>query len=167
MRMLAAVVFVLGSISTAEAAETVCNVTVNVTDPDPKGLNVRAAPGGKVIATLVDKADWIELHVAGQSGDWYAIDRANQVDNNRMGDDIVMWKGRGYVHKSTVGLSGLQQGTTIYFDHDVKSRAVVMSADGDQATTLLVCWNDFYKVKIEKGVGWTRGVCTNENTTCS
>lgn len=167
MKGVAAAIVALGLVSAAQAAETACNVTVDITDPDPRGLNVRAAPGGKVIATLVDKADWIELHVVGQSGDWYAIDRARQIDNNRMGDDIVMWKGRGYVHRSTVGLSGLQQGATIYFDHDVKSRAVVRSAAGDQATTLLGCWNEFYHVKIEKGVGWTKGVCTNENTTCA
>jgi hypothetical protein len=167
MKTLAAAIFALGMMSAAQAAETVCNVTVNATDPDPKGLNVRATPGGKVIAALVNKADWIELHVVGQNGDWYAVDRASQVDNNRMGDDLVMWKGRGYVHKSTVGLSGLQQGTTIYFDHDVKSRAVMKDVEGDQATVLLGCWQDFYKVKIEKGVGWTKGVCTNENTTCS
>ena len=145
----------------------ICSITVDVTDTDPKGLNVRAAPGGKIIATLVDKADWIELHVVGQSGDWFAIDRANQVDNNSMGEDIVIWRGHGYVHKSTIGLSGLQQGATIYADHDVKSRVLVKNAAGDQKVTLLGCWGAFYQVHVAKGTGWTREVCTNENTTCS
>ena len=151
----------------AQAAETACRVTVDVTDTDPHGLNVRAAPGGKVIATLVDKADWIQLHVVGQDGDWYAIDRANQLDNNRMGEDIVMWRGHGYVHKSTIGLSGMQADGTIYADHDVKSRVVVKVTAGDQATQLLACWQDFYRVKTPQGTGWTKTVCTNENTTCS
>ena len=159
--------FFLGLALPARAAETVCSVTVDVTDTDPKGLNVRAAPGGKVLATLVDKADWIEMHVVGQTGDWYAIDRANQIDNNHMGEDIVMWRGHGYVHKSKIGLSGLQQGATIYADHDLKSRVVVSNASGDQPTRLLGCWQDFYRVQTAQGSGWTRNVCINENTTCS
>ncbi len=167
MKHAAIVLFVLGLAVPARAAETQCSVKVDVTDTDPKGLNVRAAPGGKVIAALVDKADWIELHVVGQDGDWYAIDRANQIDNNRMGEDIVMWRGRGYVHKSTIGLSGLQQGATIYADHDAKSRVVVRNASGDQPTRLLACWQDFYKVQTGQGTGWTKEVCTNENTTCA
>ena len=167
MKHAAIVLFVLGLTVPAHAAMTACSVTVDVTDTDPKGLNVRAAPGGKIIATLVDKADWIELHVVGQDRDWFAIDRANQIDNNRMGEDIVMWRGHGYVHKSTVGLSGMQQGATIYADHDTKSRVVVTNAAGDQPTRLLACWQDFYRVQTGQGTGWTKNVCTNENTTCS
>jgi hypothetical protein len=151
----------------ARAAETACNVIVDVTDTDPKGLNVRSMPAGRVVATLVDKADWIELHVIAQDGDWYVIDRANQIDNHRMGEEIVMWKGRGYVHKSTVGLSGLQNGANLYFDPDLKSHVVVQDAAGDQPTALLGCSGDFLRVKIGKGTGWTKEVCTNENTTCS
>jgi len=167
MKHAAIVLFVLGLAMPAQAAVTACSVTVDVTDTDPKGLNVRAAPGGKIIATLVDKADWIELHVVGQDGDWFAVDRANQIDNNRMGEDIVMWRGHGYVHKSTVGLSGMQQGATITADHDAKSRVVVANAAGDQPTRLLACWQDFYRVQTGQGTGWTKTVCTNENTTCS
>ena len=166
MTRLALAIFLLAALP-AQAAETVCRVTVDVTDTDPHGLNVRAAPGGKVIATLVDKADWIELHVVGQDGDWYAIDRANQIDNNRMGEDIVMWRGHGYVHKSTVGLSGLQNGATLFADHDARSRTMVKGAAGDQETQLLACWQDFYRVKTPQGTGWTKEVCTNENTTCA
>jgi hypothetical protein len=151
----------------ARAAASACSVTVDVTDTDPKGLNVRATPGGRVVATLVDKADWIELHVVGQSGDWFAVDRAVQIDNNRMGENIVMWHGHGYVHKSTIGLSGMQQGGTIFADHDLRSRIVVKNAHGDQPTQLLGCWNDFYRVRARDGTGWTKEVCTNENTTCS
>ena len=159
--------FALNFVPAARAAMTVCAVTVDVTDTDPKGLNVRATPGGKIVATLVDKADWIELHVVGQDGDWYAIDRANQIDNNRMGENIAMWRGHGFVHKSTVGLSGMQQGAVITTDHDAKSHIVVSNAAGDQPTRLLGCWQDFYKVHTGQGTGWTRTVCTNENTTCS
>jgi hypothetical protein len=148
-------------------APTVCNVMVDVTDSDPKGLNVRAKPGGAVLTALVDGGDWMELHVTGQVGDWYAIDRAEQINNDKPDAGGVVWRGNGYVHRSTVGLSGLQQGATLFAGHSEKSRALVKNADGDQATELLGCWNDFYRVRIKKGTGWTKAVCTNENTTCS
>jgi hypothetical protein len=146
---------------------TTCNVMVDVTDSDPKGLNVRAAPGGNVLTALVDHGDWMELHVTGELGDWYAIDRAEQINNDNPDEGGVVWRGNGYVHRKTVGLSGLQQGATLYADHSEKSRAVVKNADGDQATELLGCSGNFYKVHIKKGTGWTKQVCTNENTTCS
>lgn len=149
------------------APSAVCNVKADVTDIDPKGLNVRSAPGGAVLTRLVDRGDWIEVHITGLHGDWYEIDRANQISNDNPDIDGVMWRGKGYVHKSTVGISGLQQGTAIYADHDLKSRVLVRSADGDQATELLGCWQDFYKVRIKAGTGWTKGACTNQNTTCS
>ena len=63
--------------------------------------------------------------------------------------------------------SGLQSGTTIYVDHDLKSRALISSPEGDQPTDLLGCWNDFYRVHIKKGSGWTKGVCLNQLTTCA
>lgn len=168
MTMRMAAVFVLLSLATAaRAADTACDITVDMADTDPKGVNVRATPGGKIVAVLVDKADWIELHVVGQSGDWFAIDRAVQIDNNRMGEDLVVWRGHGYVHRSMVGLSGMLQGATVYADHDDRSRVLVTNAAGDQPVDLLGCWGAFYRVHIAKGTGWTHGVCTNENTTCA
>src|SRR5690242_9604692 len=116
----------------APAPPTACSIAVDVTDSDPKGLNVRTTPGGKIITALVDNGDWIELHVIAQAGDWYEIDKATQIDNE--GGDSVLWQGKGYVHKSTIGLSGLQQGATVYTDHDLKSRTLVTNANGDQRT---------------------------------
>jgi len=170
--LLTASLFLVGLTPLASAAPaappvTVCNVTVDVIDEDPKGTNVRATPGGKVLATLVSKADWIELHVSGQAGDWYEIDRADQIDTNAYDGTAPMWRGKGYVHKSIVGLSGLQQGATIYAGHDERAVVLVKNADGDQKTDLLGCWGKFYKVRIKQATGWTREACTNQNTTCS
>jgi hypothetical protein len=161
-----AALLVLSAVPAARAADAVCNIDADVTDTDPKGLNVRDMPGGKVTATLVDNGDWIQVHIVGQSGDWFQIDRANLFDNNRMGEDIVLWRGKGYVHKSTVGTSGLENGAIFYADHDEKSRVIIGHAAGDQTTQLLACWHDFYKIHIKRGTGWTKGACLNENTTC-
>ena len=145
---------------------TVCRIKANITDTDPKGANVRDAPGGKVIATLMNKADWIEVTITGQSGDWYEIGSALQEDSDGPHGDYNVFRGKGYVHKSTLGLSGLQGTAAIYAGHDEKSRAFGPIADGDQDAQLLGCWHDFYKIHIKEGTGWTKAVCLNERTTC-
>lgn len=167
-RVATTILALLASVSAASAAPatTVCRIKANIVDPDPKGANVRATPGGAVIATLKNKADWIEVTITGQSGDWYEISSALQEDSDGPHGDYNVFHGKGYVHKSTVGLSGLQSGASIYADHDTKSRVVVPLADGDQDAQLLGCWQDFYKVHLAKGTGWTRTVCLNERTTC-
>lgn len=146
-----------------------CNVSVNITDTDPKGTNVRAAPSGAISATLKNTtADgWIGVHVTGQLGDWYEIDRANLIDADLPPEGKVIFQGKGYLHKSVLGVSGMQNGGAIYIDHDVKSSPVDRQAAGDQQVDLLGCWGDFLKVHVKKGTGWTKDVCTNMNTTCS
>jgi hypothetical protein len=149
----------------AAAAETVCSVKLDVTDNDPKGTNVRAAPGGKVIAVLPSQPndDWIEVHVTGQAGDWFAIDSAIAVGD----DEKTIFKGKGYLHKSVLGASGLQSETTIWTEHDIASRALDRDAMGDQPVSLLGCWHDFTKIRVKKGDGWTKGLCLNQRTTCA
>jgi len=166
MKMLVAAAFAVACLAApARAAETVCNINVDVTDTDPKGTNVRAAPGGRIIATLASQPDddWIEVHVTGQAGDWFAIDSATAVGD----DEKTIFRGKGYLHKSVVGASGLQNGTTIWIDHDVRSHPLDPSAMGDQEVTLLGCWHDFAKVRVKKGEGWTKGLCLNQRTTCA
>src|ERR1700710_1486235 len=128
---------------------TVCRIKANITDTDPKGANVRDAPGGKVIATLMNKADWIEVTITGQSGDWYEISSALQEDSDGPHGDYNVFRGKGYVHKSTVGLSGWAGAASLYVDHDEKSRNMGPIVYTDEDTQLLGCWQDFYKVHIQ------------------
>ena len=146
-----------------------CDVSVDITDTDPKGTNVRAAPGGAVIASLSNPnvEGWIEVHITGQTGDWYEIDRANLINADLGADGKVLFHGKGYLHKSVVGVSGMENGGAIYGDHDVKSKPLDLHAAGDQKVDLLGCWSDFLKVHVKKGTGWTRQACTNMDTTCS
>ena len=44
-------------VATAQA----CDVTLNVHDPDPKGLNVRATPSGRVVTALKPDGEWTEV----------------------------------------------------------------------------------------------------------
>ena len=148
-----------------EAADTqICNVTASVIDQDPKGTNVRKAPGGDVVATLrTPQDDWIEVHVVGQTGDWYVIDRADQVGD----DSKTVFRGKGYMHRTVLGADGLVNGAPIRADHDVRSKQILRAEDVDQQVYLLGCWGDFMKVRVKGGIGWTKALCLNQRTTCS
>lgn len=155
-------------IGRAHAADPrACDVTVDVTDPDPRGTNVRATPGGQVIGVLNTASDpsaddWIEVHVIAQAGDWFRIDRADLVGDDRK----TIFRGRGYVHRSVLGASGLQSHSQLRADHDDHSRLIAEDLAGDQDVRLLGCWGAFARIRVREGVGWTRTLCLNQRTTC-
>jgi hypothetical protein len=172
MKILAVTVVASLSLSTTTVAAAqppvrqACSVVVDITDTDPRGANVRATPGGAVIAALrIATEGWIEAHVTAQLGDWYEIDRA---ELNPAGSPArkVIFHGKGYLHKSLVGVSGLMGGMPIYSEPDGDSRPLEPQAQGDQPVDLLGCRGDFLELRTASGVGWTRRACTNTLTTC-
>ena len=168
MKILPAFAVALLASSVAQTADKqACNVNVDITDVDPKGTNVRATPGGAVVTSLKNPTQdgWIGVHITGQLGDWYEIDRASLIDAD-MPDGKVIFHGKGYLHKSVLGVTGMENGGVIYSDHDTASHAVDPHAAGEQQVDMLGCWGEFLKVHVKKGSGWTKEVCTNMNTTC-
>lgn len=143
-----------------------CNVMLSVIDPDPRGTNVRKVPGGAVIATLRTSRvadDWLEVHVVGQDGDWFLIDRADLVGD----DSRTVFRGRGYMHRTVLGADGLVNGEPIRADHDARSRRILASEDADQQVHVLACWGDFLEIRVKGGTGWTKSLCLNQRTTCA
>jgi hypothetical protein len=147
----------------------VCDVNVDVTDTDPKGTNVRAAPGGAILAAVTNPnaEGWVQVHVTGQIGDWYEIDRASLINAGLGPRGKTLFQGRGYLHKSMLGVSGMENTGTIYTDHDEKSQPLDRHTPGDQKVEMLGCWRDFLQVRVSRGTGWTKHACTNMDTTCS
>ena len=150
------------------AALQACDLSVDVIDKDPNPTNVRATPGGKVIATLKMSSDPqtdddIEAHLVGQSGDWFLIDRAMEVGD----DEKTIFHGKGYLHRSVLGAYGLQNGFPLWSDHDEKSPMVAKWTSGEQDNLIFLdCWGHFAKVRIKEGTGWTKSLCLNGRTTC-
>jgi hypothetical protein len=151
------------------AAKQACNAEVDVTDTDPKGTNVRATPGGAVVTALKSSSNdgFIIVHLSGQLGDWYEIDRAKLIDSTLPSGEKILFQGTGYLHKSVVGVSGMQNGGVVYRNHDIRTDLIDGHAAGDQQVELLGCFAEFLKVHVKKGIGWTTEACTNMNTTCS
>ena len=106
------------------------------------------------------------MHLTGQFDDWYEIDRASLIDAGQPTGGKVIFHGKGYLHKSVLGVSGMQNGGAIYSNHVVNSNPVDIHAAGDQQVDLLGCWGDFLRIHVKKATGWTMQACTNMNTTC-
>jgi len=148
------------------AALQACDLSVDVIDTDPRGTNVRETPGGKVIAVLKTDPladDWIEAHVIGQSGDWFLIDGAKDVGD----DEKTIFRGKGYLHRSVLGASGLWNGSALWSNHDEKSPLVAQETAGDQTVQFFDCWGPFARVRVKEGTGWTKTLCLNNRTTCA
>jgi SH3-like domain-containing protein len=179
--LLAAVPAAAGSASpaptekSARLVETLqCDLTLNVADPDPKGLNVRASPGkpaGRVIARLVPTGEWIEMHVTGNSGDWLRIDHAAAIDDEAVDGMREVFRGQGWVHVSGVGISELStgEGTVLRAAPDDNAAVVrkVMPDSEPKQTRVLGCHGKWLRVEADGVPAWTRSFCTNERTTCS
>lgn len=156
-------------------ATTTCDVILNVDDPDPKGLNVRAAPNartGKVIAVLKPDGEWTQVHVTGQSGDWLQIDHAETIDDDAENGERSVFKGEGWVHVSKLGISELYVGEgTVIRDRPARDGAVLLKLNSEdkepKATQVLGCDGSYLKINFDGKVGWTHEWCTNERTTCS
>jgi hypothetical protein len=151
----------------AAAEATRCDVALAVTDPDPKGLNVRATPDAKgSILAVLKGGDYIEVHVTGQDGQWYAIDSATLIDTQAPQDKTI-FRGHGFVHMSKVGASGLQGGSVVFDKPDDKSGKVIKWDQGnDDPVNVLGCSGVWAKVQGKKAIGWSKAICTNMLTTC-
>jgi hypothetical protein len=164
--------------STATAtpvADVTCDVMLNVDDPDPKGLNVRAEPNaktGKIVAVLKPIGDWTQVHVVGQRGNWVHIDHAEAIDDSAENGMREVFKGDGWVYTNKLGLSELYVGDgTIIRDKPARDGAELLRIDTPDAepksTKVLGCEASFLKIEFDGKVGWTDAWCTNERTTCS
>ncbi|HEY2481527.1 MAG TPA: hypothetical protein VGI30_04945 [Caulobacteraceae bacterium] len=162
----AALICLTGNVQAA--ALQACDLTLAVIDADPRGTNVRATPGGKVTVALKTSPDpeiledWIEVHVIGQSGDWFLIDGAKDMGDN----EKTIFRGKGYMHRNVLGASGLENGFPLWSDHNEKSRMIAKAPTADQTVTFLDCWGYFAKIRVSEGLGWSENLCTNQRTTC-
>lgn len=149
-----------------------CDVSLNVADPDPRGLNVRAAPGtaASVIAVLKPDVEWITVHAIAQQGDWIRIDRAVGIDDDAPNGERVVFRGDGWVHLRLLGVSSLfvGGGATLRQRPDAAAPPV-FTLHGDDAlpTRVLGCSGRYIRVRYGERVGWTDRWCNNERTTCS
>ncbi|ATQ44469.1 SH3 domain-containing protein [Caulobacter mirabilis] len=147
-----------------------CDVDLNVTDPDPAGLNIRMGPSSATgrLTALVPQGEWIQVHVIGQTEDWYQIDRAVAVTDGEETAERVLFEGTGWVHASKVGDVDLNAGAEIL---DRPGGKVILRAplDGSAPPPYRItgCTGRYLKLEMEGRAGFTTGWCANQRTTCS
>jgi hypothetical protein len=155
----------------AATAQTVaCNIDLNITDQDPAGLNVRASPGGPILAAVKARGRWVQAHVTGASGDWARVETATFI--NEAGPEVkVLWKGVGWVAFSKLGIDHFDARTRIRAAPSEAAK-VLLSLEGyddstaPHAEAILGCDGYWLKVRVKGVVGWTNYFCSNELTTC-
>jgi SH3-like domain-containing protein len=148
-----------------------CDVRIVVTDPDPKGLNVRAEPKvapGNIVGVLKPDGEWTTVHAAGLSGDWFLIDEAVMVDDNAPAGERPVFKGRGWVHKSKVGGLEIEPRDVLEAPKE-GAKSLMKGGDTSRTVNLKVvgCQGKFIQLQGPTVKGWASRYCTNQRTTCA
>jgi len=159
----------IASPSFAAPAVRACDVLLNVIDPDPAGLNVRAAPKGEVIGVLKAKNTWVQVDVTGDADGWMRIDGATLYDDSLPDGEKPAFAGSGFVATGMLAIETLNPGAKVYAEPNEASRVVYRTSMDDSkapATKVIGCLGDFLQLQIGSVTGWTRGYCSNQRTTC-
>jgi hypothetical protein len=153
----------------AEAQTTACDVALNITDQDPAGLNVRAAPGGAIITALKARNRWVQVEVTGAEGAWARIDKATFISEDNAGGTVI-YRGVGWVAFSKLGIEELNPQSTIFAAPSDDAQTLLKINEDDEAkipkAEVLGCEGTWLKVRVKGLVGWTQNFCANQFTTC-
>ncbi len=151
----------------AAAPAAVCNVDAYVVDPDPKGLNVRDAPGvgGKVVANIPLDEDGTVVHiVASDPSGWVQINRAETI----MGS--VVFDKKGWVSGNMLGIAtrGYDgKGVKLYARARVRKSLGTIPSEAE--VKVAGCEGDWMRVKYKSMSGWLDPAdqCPSPVTTCN
>ena len=150
-----------------KTAAAACDVDAYVVDPDPKGLNVRDAPGvqGRVVAVIPPDEDGTIVHlVASSPNGWVQIDRAETISG-----DVVFNK-KGWVSGNMLATETRGYGTKgVKLRGEAKAGKVVGTVPPETEVRVAGCAGRSIKVKYRSLVGWLdrESQCPNPVTLCN
>ncbi|MBD2013816.1 SH3 domain-containing protein [Microcoleus sp. FACHB-53] len=150
--------------SVAEAQQT-CDITAFVIDKDPKGLNVRSAPGEsqKIVGNLPTTKIGVIVDITGSKGNWVQLSKAESPDK-------VEFQGTGWVYSQLLGTSTRgygTQGVSVYKSANTQS-SVMGRIPPATGVKLLGCSQSWALVEHEGLKGWIEpeAQCGNPLSTC-
>lgn len=149
------------------SARVSCDVEAYVVDPDPKGLNVRDAPGvsGKVVATIPLDEDGTTVHVvASDPNGWVQIDRAETI----MG--AVVFDRKGWVSGNMLGIATRGYGTRgVKLYPRARARKAAGTLPSEAEVRVAGCEGEWMRVKYKSLSGWLDPAdqCPSPVTTCN
>ncbi len=154
--------------STQKASATpACDVEAYVVDRDPKGLNVRDAPGaqGRVVAVIpLDEDGTIVRMRASSPNGWVQIDRAETV-----GGTVVFDK-KGWVSGNMLGTETRGYGTKgVKLYAAARKGSVVGTVPPETEVRVAGCSGDWVRVRYKNLDGWLQpeDQCPNPVTLCN
>ena len=153
--------------SVAPLPPAACDVEAYVVDPDPKGLNVRDAPGarGRAVAVIPLDEDGTVVHlVASSPNGWVQIDRAETI-----GGTVVFDK-KGWVSGNMLGTETRGYGTRgVKLRGEGRPGKVLGTIPPETEVRLAGCNGVRVKVKHRSLVGWLEreDQCPNPVTLCN
>ena len=153
------------AVAPAPNPRAACSVGAYVTDTDPRGLNVRDAPGpaGKVVAVIPLDGDGTTVRLVNSSPNgWVQIDRAETVEGN------VVLERKGWVSGNMLGISTRGYGTKGVKLYGA-GRKVVGTIPPEAEVRVAGCEGTRMRVRYKSLVGWLDrdAQCPNPVTNCS
>ena len=157
-----------GAAATNAAPPAACDVDAYVVDPDPKGLNVRDAPGvgGKVVATIPLDAEGTNVHiVASDANGWVQIDRAETIMGAVVFDKKKGWVSGNMLGIATRGYDG--KGVRLYARPRAPKATGKLPSEAE--VRVAGCEGGWMRVKYKSMSGWLDPAdqCSSPVTTCN
>ena len=150
--------------SVAQAQQN-CDITAFVIDKDPKGLNVRSAPGEnqKIVGNLPTTTIGVVVDITGSKGNWVQLSKAESPDK-------VEFQGTGWVYSQLLGTSTRgygTQGVSVYKSANTQS-SVMGRIPPATGVKLLGCSQSWALVEHEGLKGWIEpeAQCGNPLSSC-
>lgn len=162
--------FAPANVAQSGSAPVKCALWAHVSDSDPGGTNVRAAPrsNSAVLARLKaakgrKNAPLPLVYITGQQGAWFRISKAE-----RAGKTLL--SRTGWIHRSLLAVQ-VRGNTYIYSGASRKLRRVQSTGDVEAEGRLLACRAGWAEVRHSgtKKRGWLApgDFCAGWETTCS
>ena len=149
----------------AAESKQMCQISAYVIDKDPKGLNVRSAPGSssEIIGNLSTTPIAVIVDVTASQGDWVQLSKAQSPEK-------IEFQGSGWVYTQLLGTSTRgygSKGVSVYTNPDPQSSAIgrIPASTG---VKLLGCEQSWALVEYKDLKGWIArdAQCPNPLTTC-
>jgi hypothetical protein len=154
-----------GSAAAAEEAYRSCSIHAYVIDPDPKGMNVRAAPSEKArVLKLVNGPNSGTTKVRGYQGGWFRVSEIAAAE-----EDAILFTGDGWVHGSLLHVDVAGGDPNLYAKPTRRSQPIKRLSGDHEGVTLVSCSGNWVQVRVAGTLGWLSpaGQCSNPLTTCA
>lgn len=164
VRHCVAILLMLVAVQPAVAAQ--CDFMAATGDDQFSPTNVRAAPAASAkIVMTIDAMAPFEVHVAGQEGNWYRIDRIVDAEL-----DKELYRGAAWVHRSQLVISVAGGDHRLYSGPSKKSAVVMRLTPDANRIDVIGCRGRWVKAIVDRSAtGWMApdAQCSNPMTTCS